>query len=379
MTRGGVLEYAEAVRARYRAAMKVEKGAILDEFCRTTGYHRKAAIRLLAGSRRPPRPRPRARRYGAEVAAALAQVHAAAGGICAKRLVPFLPELVARLERHGELALDPQTRLLLLELSAATADRLLGRGRRRPVQEHRTAAAVWRGSVPLRTFGEWTDTTPGALQADLVVHGGGSTAGFYLTTLVVVDVATGWTELEALWGHGQERVAGALERIRRRLPFALRALHTDNGAEFLNATVLRWAGEHDVTLSRGRPYRKNDQAWVEQRNWTAVRRVVGYDRYSSREAHAALRALYPALSAWLNLLQPLQKLTSKERHGAKLVRRYDLARTPYRRLLLSGLADEGAQRALARYFDAVNPVALRREVECAVERVWSTAESGRIR
>lgn len=379
MTRGGVQEYAEALRERYSSATKAEKGAILDEFCRTTGYHRKAAVRLLRGSRPRSSGPPRARRYGPEVRVALEQVRAAAGDICAKRLVPFLPELVPQLERHGELRLDAATRARLLELSAATADRLLARGRRRPVLARRTAAAALRRSVPLRTFGEWTAVAPGALQADLVAHGGESTAGFYLTTLVVVDVATGWTELEALWGHGQERVAGALERIRRRLPFALRELHTDNGSEFLNATVLRWAAEHDVTLSRGRPYRKNDQAWVEQRNWTAVRRVVGYDRYSSRRAHAALRTLYPALSAWLNLLQPLQKLAAKERHGARLVRRYDTARTPYRRLLEAGVVSEAVEAALERHFDALNPVALRAEVECLLEQVWSEAEPARVR
>lgn len=379
MTRGGVQEYAEALRERYSSATKAEKGAILDEFCRTTGYHRKAAVRLLRGSRPRSSGPPRARRYGPEVRVALEQVRAAAGDICAKRLVPFLPELVPQLERHGELRLDAATRARLLELSAATADRLLARGRRRPVLARRTAAAALRRSVPLRTFGEWTAVAPGALQADLVAHCGESTAGFYLTTLVVVDVATGWTELEALWGHGQERVAGALERIRRRLPFALRELHTDNGSEFLNATVLRWAAEHDVTLSRGRPYRKNDQAWVEQRNWTAVRRVVGYDRYSSRRAHAALRTLYPALSAWLNLLQPLQKLAAKERHGARLVRRYDTARTPYRRLLEAGVVSEAVEAALGRHFDALNPVALRAEVECLLEQVWSEAEPARVR
>lgn len=379
MTRGGVQEYAEALRERYSSATKAEKGAILDEFCRTTGYHRKAAVRLLRGSRPRSSGPPRARRYGPEVRVALEQVRAAAGDICAKRLVPFLPELVPQLERHGELRLDAATRARLLELSAATADRLLARGRRRPVLARRAAAAALRRSVPLRTFGEWTAVAPGALQADLVAHCGESTAGFYLTTLVVVDVATGWTELEALWGHGQERVAGALERIRRRLPFALRELHTDNGSEFLNATVLRWAAEHDVTLSRGRPYRKNDQAWVEQRNWTAVRRVVGYDRYSSRRAHAALRTLYPALSAWLNLLQPLQKLAAKERHGARLVRRYDTARTPYRRLLEAGVVSEAVEAALERHFDALNPVALRAEVECLLEQVWSEAEPARVR
>lgn len=379
MTRGSVAEYAAAVRERYRGATKAEKGAMLDEFCRTTGYHRKAAVRLLRESRPRAGRRARGRRYGLEVATALGQVRAAAGDICAKRLVPFLPELVPLLERHGELRLDAETRACLLELSPATADRLLARGRRRPLQRRRSGSAALRAVVPLRTFGEWDGVAPGALQADLVVHSGPSSAGFYLTTLVVVDVATGWTELEALWGHGQERVAAALERVRRRLPFALRELHTDNGSEFLSPAVLRWADQHGVARSRGRPYRKNDQAWVEQRNWTAVRRLVGYDRYSSREAHAALRVLYPVLSSWLNLLQPVQKLSAKERHGARLVRHYDLARTPYRRLQQSGTVSDAVLTAIDRRLQSTNPVALRCQVEQSLERVWATAHQRQLR
>jgi hypothetical protein len=205
MTRGGIREYVAAVRERYARATRQEKGRILTEFCATTGYHRKAAIgRLGASAGGGPAPAPRrARRYGPAVAAALARVWEASGRRCAKRLVPFLPELLPLLERHGELALEAPVRAWLLELSAATADRLLGPSRRpaggpRPPYGRPPAAASLRALVPVRTWGEWEGAAPGALQADLVLHCGAATAGFSLTTLVAVDVASGWTELQAV-------------------------------------------------------------------------------------------------------------------------------------------------------------------------------------
>jgi len=306
------------------------------------------------------------------VAEALRQVWEAAGRICAKRLVPFLPTLVAALERHGELVLAAETRRLLLALSPATADRLLAPYRRHPVERRlRSPAApsAVRAQVPLRTFGEWADATAGAMQADLVVHSGPSGHGFFLTTLVAVDVATGWTELEAVWGRGQERVAGALERMRRRLPFVLRELHTDNGAEFLNAAVLAWSARAGVRLSRGRPYRKNDQAWAEQRNWTAVRRLVGYDRFASHAALAALTSVYALAREELNYLRPMQKLVEKRRHGARVVKRYDRAQTPHQRLLAAGTLDADTRCQLEQRFGRLNPVALRRELQAAVDRL----------
>lgn len=381
MTRGGMREYVEAVRGRYLRAGKGEKGRMLDEFCRTTGHHRKAAVRLLNGDRRGTVPRRSpARRYGPEVAHALYRLWEAAGGICSKRLVPFVPELVAHLERHGELALEPALRAQVLAVSAATADRLLRplrpRTPRRPVTGVGATAAL-RAQVPLRTFGEWAGGEPGAMQADLVAHCGETTAGFYLNTLTALDVASGWTELEAVWGKGQARVAAALERVRRRLPFVLRELHTDNGSEFLNATVLRWREQQRVRLTRGRPYRKNDQAYAEQRNWTAVRRPVGYDRYSSRAAHAQLAAVYRLLTDYLNFFQPVQKLVGKERTGAKVVKRYDRAQTPYQRLLAFGDVDHAAASTLAQHYQQLNPLRLRAGIEAGLERLWSLSDRPR--
>ncbi|MEX2446153.1 MAG: DDE-type integrase/transposase/recombinase [Dehalococcoidia bacterium] len=352
----------------------------MDEFCRVTGYHRKAAVRLLNRDERPGTQRRsgRPRRYGPEVAAALHRLWEVAGGLSGKLLVPFLPTLIHHLERHDELTLPPEVRADLLRLSPATADRLLapyrqGRPPRQP-WTHRAAAVALRAQVPLRTFGEWDGVEPGALQADLVAHCGASTEGFYLTTLVAVDVATGWTELEAVWGKGESRVGAGLHYARGRLPMPMRPLHTDNGGEFLNRAMLGWCQREGIAHSRGRPYRKNDQAWAEQRNWTAVRRTVGYDRYRSKAALAELTRLYLALSDYLNFFQPVRKVVAKERQGARLRRRFDEPRTPYARLLASGVLSDAAAAGLTGRFLRLNLVQLRTEVDDALGRLQHLAD-----
>ena len=180
--------------------------------------------------------------------------------------------------------------------------------------------------------------SPGALQADLVLHCGESTGGFYLTTLVAVDVATGWTELEAVWGMGKSRVGTAVHHVRGRLPFPMRSLHTDNGSEFvINHVLFAYCRKEGISLTRGRGYKKNDQAYVEQKNWVAVRRLVGNDRYATKIAHAQLKDLYALLRLQLNFLRPIRKLVDKKRVRARLRKRYHPAQTPYRRVLVSGL------------------------------------------
>jgi hypothetical protein len=367
MTRGSIREYAAALRARYATAGKAEKGRLLDGFCAATGYHRKAAVRRL---RRAPAEQRRAGRRppqdGRAVREALETVWEAADRACGKRLAPFLPDLVPLLERHGELALDPAVRVQLLGLSAATIDRLLRPARqrrgRRPTAQQPSSAGL-RAQIPLRTFGDWAGTQPGALQADLVAHCGESTAGFYLTTLLAVDVATGWTEVEAAWGKGQERVGSGVYRIRERLPFPLRELHTDNGGEFINALLYPWCQREAIRLTRGRPYRKNDQAWVEQRNWQVVRRLVGYQRFGSRAAHAQLGRLYEAVRRSVNFFQPMRKLTDKTREGARVRKHFDQARTPYQRLLATEALSPTQRDGLERLSRRLNPVALRARID----------------
>lgn len=378
MTRKSIGEYARAVRPRYLRASKTEKKAILDEFCLTTGYHRKSAIRLLGrqgGS--PPPARGRPAKYGLGVAQALKTVWEASDRICSKRLAPFLPELVASLVHHGELAVSEEVQAQLMGLSAATIDRLLGplrpKGLRRAYTSTPSQDAI-KALVPIRTFADWQGVAPGCLQADLVGHCGESTRGFYLTTLVTVDVATGWVECEAIWGKRQERVGGGLHRITLRLPFALKALHTDNGGEFLNQVLYPYLRKRGIAFTRGRPYKKNDQAYAEQKNWVLVRKTVGYDRYASREALAALTRVYERLRLWFNFFQPLRKVSGRERVGAKVRKRYDTARTPYRRLLEAGVLDDASEAKLRRLYQSLNPVALRAEIEEALERLWALAE-----
>lgn len=371
MSPGSVREYAQVMRERYHGATKKERGSLLDEFCRVTGYHRKAAVRLLGRSATEGRRgRGRAVVYSAGVVAALAQLWEASDRLCSKRLVGVLPDLLDALERHGELQLDPAVRAAVLRMSPATMDRRLAPTRRhlgrRPFTQSRSVA-VLKALVPLRTFGDWSDVTSGACQADLVAHCGETTEGFYLTTLMLVDVATSWQDFDVVWGKDYLHVRGAVHFAQGRLPMLLRELHSDNGGEFLNYPLQEYCRAAGIRTSRGRPYRKNDQAFVEQKNGGVIRRWVGYDRYSSKAAYALLRRLYAALRPYVNFFQPVQKLVHKQREGAKVHKTYDAPRTPYQRLLASGVLSPEQQASLTAQYEALNPAALRREIEACLD------------
>jgi len=209
------------------------------------------------------------------------------------------------------------------------------------------------------------------------LHCGESTDGLYCATLVVVDVATTWTELQAIWGLHQQRVTGGLQYISQRLPFPLREWHSDNGSEFINACLLGWCQRRGIRFTRGRPYRKNDQAWVEQRNGLLVRRLVGYDRYSSRAAQAVLQRLYGLLRLQHNFFRPVRKLLSKRRVGSKVVKRYDAARTPYQRVLAAGVLAPEQRQALAQQVHALDPIALARDIQQTLDVLWKLADTRR--
>lgn len=383
MTRRAQDEYAEALHARYRAVSKEHKGRILDEYCRTTGCHRKAAIRRLrrAAAHRVRR-RGRPRTYGPDLTPVVERLWEISNRLCGKLLVPLLPVLVPALERHRALALAPLQRRHLLGLSAATLDRILQPVRHRHGRQPRRDAApltALKRQIPIRTWGEWAGVRPGALQGDLVLHCGESTEGFFLTTLVAVDVATGWTELEAIWGLGQRRVGSGVHHIRQRLPFPLREWHSDNGSEFINALLVAWCRRESIHFTRGRGSRKNDQAYVEQRNWIAVRRLVGYDRYSSRAAYALLQRLYDLLRLQLNFFRPLRKLLSKRRVGSKVIKRSDAPQTPYQRGLAAGVLSAPQRQALEHQFLAINPATLSQQIARTLEALWKLADSTRPR
>ncbi len=377
--RASVHELAGAWHERYWKADRAGKGRLLDEFVATTGCHRKTAIRLLRDG--PPKPEKgrggRPGIYSAGVVDGLRVAAAASGWACGKRLAPFLAELVPALATEGALRLSEDERELLVGMSAATVDRRLApyrRGERPRGLGTTKPGALLKRQVPVRTFTPWEDERAGFLEIDLVAHCGTSTAGFYLNTLTETDVATGWTELVAVWGKGQAAVLGGQATIRERLPFPLLGLDSDNGAESLNDRLLRYCEREGITFTRSRPYWKNDQAHVEQKNWSAVRKEVGYDRYTSEAALARLNRVYGLLRIWLNHWQPALKLVGKERDGAKVRKKYDTAKTPYRRVLESGALTDEARRRLEEEHAAWGPLALRKAIDRALADLWSLAE-----
>ena len=380
MTRSSIYEYAKAVRGRYLRANKKAKRMILDEFCETTGYHRKAAIRLLR------RPTPfshsttglgRPNKYSPALLQPLKTLWETSDRLCSKRLKPFLPELIGALERHGEIKLEPEVKQQLLEMSAATIDRhlkpLRSRGLRQPYSQSRSSSTL-KALVPIRTFGDWAGVKPGSVQADLVMHCGESTVGFHLTTLMAIDVASSWTEFEAIWGKGQQWVRTGMHHARQRMPFTVKEAHTDNGGEFLNHILYLWCKREGIRFTRGRAYKKNDQAYAEQRNWFTVRRVIGYDRYSSRKAFEQLQKVYSLLRLQVNFFHPVRKLTHKERVGSKVRKHYDIAQTPYQRLLAFGVLEEAKRQELERLFNSLNPVKLRAQIDAALDDLWKLAD-----
>lgn len=369
-------EMLEAVAPRYCRAARPEKQRILDEFVQTTGYSRKYAIYLLhhVPRERPSRRRRRARKYSPESREALLVLWRAANGICSKRLVPYLPELITVLERCGELRLEAETKALVLQMSPATVDRVLRPARQR--QRRRGLGTTKPGTllkrqIPIRTFADWDVTRPGFLEVDLVAHCGTTTAGEYLHTLVLTDIHTTWTECVALPNRSQETVTAAIAAVRQHLPFAVLGLDSDNGSEFINANLARYCDREHITFTRSRAYKKNDQAHVEQKNWTHVRHFAGYGRYTGATAQATLAALYVALRQYMNFFQPTLKLAHKEHVGAKVHKRYDEPRTPYRRVLECADASAEQQATLRAQYEQLNPVALLRTLDRCQEALWA--------
>jgi len=378
VTRGSILEYAEALRNRYHSASKKEKGKMLDEFTQVTGLHRKAAIRLLNRRGQPVvgKRRGRKRKYGTGVTEALRVVWEASDRLCSRRLQPFLPEMIRVLRQHGEQQIDADIEAHLCGISPATIDRRLKPYRRLGGRRGLTTTrpgSLLKNMIPIRTFADWQEDKPGFMETDLVAHCGESTEGFYLNTLCAVDVASGWTECLPVWGKGQERVGGAIHRMRQRLPFPLLGLDSDNGSEFINQHLFTYCQREKITFTRSRAYKKNDSCHVEQKNGNVVRRLVGYDRYTSKAAYKCLERLYASVRLYTNFFQPTMKLVSKTRHGAKVNKVYDKAQTPYQRLLRSGVLTETKRQELTATYYKLNPVHLMKQINENLESLWSLA------
>ncbi len=356
----------QAIRERYRGGLKEEKLRILNEFVAVTGYHRKHAIRLLNARAVASGVGRRARLpvYDDAVRAAIVVLWEASDRVCGKRLKPLLPILVSALERHGHLALDSTVRVRVLSASAATLDRLL-----RPTRVsvsgqdvRRRAMPTVQRNVPVRTFAEWEESLPGDMEADLVSHGGESAAGSFVHTLTLTDVASGWTECVALVVRDGALVAAALDHLLTSMPFPLRGFDTDNGGEFMNETVAAYCRLHEIPCTRSRPYHKNDQAWVEQKNGSVVRRLVGYRRLEGLAAAEALSRLYAASRLFVNFFQPSFKLASKIRIGAKVRKTYHAPETPYAKLLACVAISTEMKQRLRAVAEQLDPLRLLEEI-----------------
>ena len=379
MTRGSILEYIRAVQGRYIKGAKIDKGKILNEFAWVTGYHRKSAIRVLNRKSYVKRTgkRGRPRKYKSMIASELRYLWEITDHLCSKRLHPFIPELLDVLKRKGSRIISQEIETQLRALSPSTMDRLLrtchqkgGRSRFSTTKP----GTLLKNAIPIRTFTDWKENSPGFFEADTVAHCGDSVEGFYLNTLSAVDVATGWIECMGTWGKGQSRIQQGIHRIRQRLPFLMLGLDSDNGSEFINHHLFSYCQQEHIIFTRPRSYKKNVSCHVEQKNWNVIRRVVGYGRYSSHAALEALNDVYSYLRLYMNFFQPVMKIVSKTRQGARVHKIYDIAQTPYQRLLKYDTLSEDKHRDLQAIYQSLDPATLIDQINRSLEKLWEQEE-----
>jgi transposase InsO family protein len=371
-------EYFKAIYARYRQAERSTKQVILSEFCLSTGYHRKYAIRLLNGPppdrvrRRTRRPRPPS--YGASVVSVLAAVWEAAGYPWSVRLKALLPLWMPWVRKRFRLR--PEVEEQLLRISARQIDRRL-RDRKaklkRRIYGGTKPGTLLKHQIPIKTD-HWQVKLPGFTEVDLVSHSGNSASGEFAHSLNVTDMHTTWTETRAVLGKSEIAVRDALEEIGTALPFRLLGIDSDNGSEFINWHLGRWCAKHEVQFTRGRPYKKDDNAHIEQKNWTHVRKLLGWDRYDTPQAVAALNDLYRHELCWTqNLYLPSVKLVKKVRVGSKLRRVYGAAQTPLDRVLTSPGVNADRVAELKALRDRLNPFQLARAIDRKLQRIYALA------
>jgi len=373
----GRREYLRAIYERYRRSSKEKKGAILDEFCRVCGYHRKHAVRLLRGPRPEAHPRPprsRGLSYGRLAIQALAVLWEAAGYPWSVRLKAMLPLWLPWLRER--VALTPELERQLLAISPRQIDRRLQsrkRVLRRRLYGRTKPGTLLKHHIPIKTD-HWNVTQPGFTEIDLVSHSGDCADGEFAHSFNLTDIHTTWTETRAVLGKGQTGIVAGLEEMRQALPFPLRGIDSDNGSEFLNDHLFRYCRAQQIQFTRGRPYKKDDNAHIEQKNWTHVRKLVGWDRYDSQAAVGLLNDLYRhELRLMMNWFQPSVKLLRKERIGSRLTRRYDTPRTPLDRLRAGQEYDRAAVNALLRLRATTNPFELAQTIEKKLDRIAALA------
>ena len=362
-------KYLALLKARYRKASKKERSTILDEYVSTTGHHRKYAIGVLSGKRKRakhPVRRPRRTIYGDEEARALLVLSDLFDGICSKRLRAAMNIELPRLYEQGFLHINPVCYQKLIQASPATLDRLLT-GRRLQVRKSRgftKPGTLLKHHIPIRTWADWTEDRPGFCEMDLVDHSGGITirGADHAWTLCFTDVKVTWTECVATPNKAQVHVCDAIGRARERLPFPLLGIDSDNGSEFINDQLYRYSVQERITFTRGRAGKKNDSAYAEQKNWSVVRRAVGYYRYDTPQQLDVLNRLYAVMHFYVNFFLPTMKLEEKSRLGSKVKKVYDEPRTPYARVLESPHVSEEHKAQLRETYAVLDLVSLRQQI-----------------
>ena len=366
-------ELVATIRDRYQQASKKDKGRILDEFTAITGHHRKHGIRLLGGTADNKGKQALGRRiYDEAVREAVIVVWEASDRICGKRLKAALPNFVDSMERPGHLSLDPVVRERLLSASAATLDRLLKPIRATAGSRRKRRRRPYMGSqIPVRTYNDWNWPPPGFLEIDLVAHCGGTLSGSFIHSLMATDICTGWTEAVPLLAREQSLVVEGLEAIAGQLPYPVLGIDSDNDSVFINQTLMEYCADRGIEFTRSRAYRKNDQAWIEQKNGSVVRRFAGHDRYSGRIAGQTMVHLYQAVRLHVNYFQPSFKLLEKIRDGARVIKRYSPPATPCDRVMQHDEISARVKKELRQYRAGLDPVALLssiREAQSAWQR-----------
>jgi len=372
-------EYLRAIHGRYRQADRRTKRVILNEFCANTRYHRKYAIRLLngppPGRARPPVPRSRSPRYGSTMVSVLAAVWAAAGYPWSVRLKALLPLWMPWVRKRYRVSAEVESQLQ--RISARQIDRRLRDRKQRLKRRHyggTRPGTLLKHQIAVKTDA-WDVHIPGFTEVDLVSHSGNSARGEFAHSLNVTDIHTTWTETRAVLGKGEAAIVEAFNDIQDVLPFRLLGIDSDNGSEFINWHLGRWCARHDIQFTRGRPYKKDDNAHIEQKNWTHVRRLLGWNRYDTPQAVEALNDLYRnELRLWMNLFLPSVKLKKKVRVGSKVRRHYGPAQTPLDRVLASQVADPDRVSALQALRQRLDPFELSQTIDRKLERIDALAE-----
>jgi len=376
------------VAGRYQKASKHEKGIILSEFTSLTDYHRTYASWLLGNHGRKIRvsqktvieaeirgkkpKRQREKIYGDKAQRFLKKIWFIMGCICGKRLAPILKEVIHRLKEHNEIVLDRAAEEKLLRISASTIDRLLREEKKKfelRGKSHTKPGSMLKSQIPIRTFSEWNENKPGFLEIDLVGHEGGDPRGQFIQSLNAVDICTGWTEPDAVRNKAEKWVSESIDEMRQRLPFDLLGIDSDNGGEFINDHLYRYCIGNKITFTRARKYRKNDNCYVEQKNYSVIRKYAGYLRYDTEEELKMLKELYKHLRPYINFFQPVMKLKEKVRIGSKVIKRYDTPRTPYQRVLESQYVSKDKKEALRSQYMKLNPAELQRQIIKLQERL----------